>query len=65
MIVNDDQTLSPNLGLNSWVSFTSAVHQEAILTGQFLLLKDEANAVLTVALDAALEVTGLALFVRF
>src|SRR6266853_2759492 len=59
-IVTDDRTLSPNLGLNSWVAFTSAIHHEAILTGQFLLLEDEANAVMTVALDAGLEVTGLA-----
>ena len=59
-IVTDDRTLSPNLGLNSWVAFTSAIHHEAILTGQFLLLEDEANAVMTVALDAGLEVTGMA-----
>lgn len=59
-IVTDDRTLSPGLGLNSWVAFTSAIHHEAILTGQFLLLEDEVNAVLTMALDAGLEVTGLA-----
>src|SRR6266699_4892748 len=59
-IVTGDRTLSPNLGLNSWVAFTSAIHHEAILTGQFLLLEDEANAVMTVALDAGLEVTGMA-----
>jgi hypothetical protein len=59
-IVLDYQTLSPNLELNSWAAFTSAIHHEAILTGQFLLLEDEVNAVLTVVLDAGLEVTGLA-----
>src|SRR5204862_3869634 len=59
-IVRDDQTFSPSLGLNSWVAFTSAVHHEAILRGEFLLLEDEVNAVLTVALEAGLEVTGLA-----
>lgn len=59
-IVTDDRTLSPSLGLNSWVAFTSAIHHEAILRGQYLLLEDEVNAVLTVALDAGLEVTGLA-----
>src|SRR5229473_1390267 len=59
-IVTDDRTLSPGLGLNSWVAFTSAIHHEAILTGQLLLLDNEMNAVLTVALDAGLEVTGLA-----
>ena len=54
------QTLSPNLGLNSWVTFSSAVHQESILAGQFLLLEDEVNPVLTVALEAGLEVSALA-----
>ena len=59
-IVQDSQTLSPNVGLNSWVSFTSAVHQEALLTGQILLLEDEVDPVLTAVLDAGLNVTGLA-----
>jgi hypothetical protein len=59
-IVQDYQTLSPNLGLNSWVTFSSAIHQEAILAGQFLLLDDEVNAVLATALESGLEVTGLA-----
>lgn len=59
-IVLDYQTLSPNIGLNSWVAFTPAVHHEALLTGQLLLLDDEVNPVLTAALDAGLEVTGLA-----
>jgi len=59
-IVLDSQTLSPNLGLNSWAAFSSAVHHEAILTGQFLLLEDEVDDVLTAVLDAGLEVTGLA-----
>jgi hypothetical protein len=59
-VVTDDHALSPNLSLNSWVALTPAIHHEAILTGQFLLLDDEANAVLAVVLDAGLEVTGLA-----
>src|SRR6476469_7863953 len=59
-IVQDYQTLSPNLGLNSWVAFSSGVHHEAVITGQFLLLDDEVNPVLDVVLEAGLEVTGLA-----
>ncbi len=59
-IVQDYQTLSPNLGLNSWVAFSSGVHHEAVLTGQFLLLDDEVNPVLDVVLDAGMDVTGLA-----
>src|SRR5205823_4718293 len=59
-IVQDYQTLSPNLGLNSWAAFSPAIHEEAVLTGQFLLLDNEVNSVLSAALDAGLEVTGLA-----
>jgi hypothetical protein len=59
-IVQDFQKLSLNLELNSWVTFSSAVHHEAILAGQFLLLEDEVNPVLTNALDAGLEVSALA-----
>ena len=59
-IVYDYQTLSPNLGLNSWVAFKAAIHDEAILTGQLLLLDDEVNPVITAALEAGLDVTGLA-----
>jgi hypothetical protein len=55
----DYQTLSPNIGLNSWVAFISAVHHEALLTGQLLLLEDEVDPVMTAALDAGLNVTGL------
>src|SRR5215469_4212496 len=59
-VVLDYQSLSPNIGLNSWVAFTSAVHHEALLTGQFLLLEDEVDPVLTTVLNAGLQVTGLA-----
>src|SRR5215469_6953745 len=59
-VVLDYQTLSLNIGLNSWVAFTSAVHHEALLTGQFLLLEDEVDPVLTTVLNAGLQVTGLA-----
>jgi len=59
-IVWDYQTLSPNLGLNSWAAFKPGIHNEAILTGQLLLLDDEVDSVMSVALQAGLEVTGLA-----
>jgi hypothetical protein len=59
-VVLDYQTISPNFGLNSWVSVASAVHHEAFLTGQLLLLEDEVNPVMTAVLNAGLEVTGLA-----
>jgi hypothetical protein len=46
--------------LNSWVAFSSAIHNEAVLTGAFLLLPDEVDLVLSRVLDVGLEVTGLA-----
>jgi hypothetical protein len=59
-IVNDWQTLSPNLGLNSWVGFKPGIDDQAILTGELLLLDDEVDAVISAALEAKLYVTGLA-----
>jgi hypothetical protein len=59
-IVWDDQTLTPNLGLNSWVAFKAASNDQAILTAQLLLLDDEVDAVLARALESGLEATGLA-----
>jgi hypothetical protein len=59
-IVYDYQTLSPNLGLNSWAAFKSGIHEDAILTGQLLLLEDEVDSVISAALEARLDVTGLA-----
>jgi hypothetical protein len=59
-IVYDYQKLSPGLGLNSWVAFKPGTHNDAILTGQFLLLEDEVDSVVTAALAGGLNVTGLA-----
>jgi hypothetical protein len=46
--------------MNSWVAFMPTIHHESLLRGQLLLLEDEADSVLTTALNAGLEVTGLA-----
>jgi hypothetical protein len=59
-LVLDSQTLSPNVGLNSWADFMSAVHHEAVFTGQFLLLEDEVDSALSASLHAGLQVTSLA-----
>jgi hypothetical protein len=56
----DDETMSPNLGFNSWVTFTSATHEEATVAGEFLLLEDEVNPVLAALPGDRLQVTGLA-----
>src|SRR6266404_6609372 len=45
-IVWDYQTLSPNLGLNSWVAFKPGIHNQAMLTGLLLLLDDEVDSVM-------------------
>jgi hypothetical protein len=60
VVLGDHETLSPNLGLNSWVGFTAAVHREAVVSGQLLLLEEEVNSVLAVVLGGTLQVTGLA-----
>jgi hypothetical protein len=46
--------------LNSWAAFKRGIHDEAILTGQLLLLDDEVDSAISAALDARLDVTGLA-----
>lgn len=59
-VVLDYQTLPSTMGLNSWAAFSPAKYHGALMTGQFLLLEDEVDAVVTSALDANLRVTGLA-----
>ena len=52
IIVRDWESMSPNLGLNSWFAFSSAIHQEAIVIGEILLLPDELDPVLSRVLGA-------------
>jgi hypothetical protein len=59
LIIRDWQSMSPNLGFNSWFAFSSAIHKEAIVTGELLLLPDEVDPVISHVLDAGLEITGL------
>jgi hypothetical protein len=60
VLLTDDEVLSPNLGMNSWVGFASAIHEEALVAGQLLLLEEEVNTVLSTVLVGKLQVTGLA-----
>lgn len=55
----DGRPMHPFLGLTSWAAFTSGRHQEAIVMGDLVLFEDEVDAVMSVALDHALEVTAL------
>jgi len=59
-VVQDYQTLPFTLGLNTWAAFSPAKHHPALLTGEVLLLEDEVDPVISSALNANLEVTGLA-----
>jgi hypothetical protein len=59
VLPRDDETMSPNLSFNSWVGFASGAH-EAIVAGEFLLLEDEVNPVLSSLLGNRIQVTGLA-----
>lgn len=59
-IVQDYQILPVTFGLNSWASFSPAMHHGALMTGQLLLLEDEVDRVISTAVNANLQVTGLA-----
>jgi uncharacterized protein DUF1259 len=53
------QQLSPARSPASWVTFSPSVHNEAMMNGELVLLEHEVNPVMTAALNAGLEVTGL------
>jgi hypothetical protein len=59
-VVLDYQILPSTLGLNIWAAFSPAKHHTALLTGEILLLEDEVDSVISSAMNADLEVTGLA-----
>src|SRR5438105_916042 len=51
--------LLPGLGISGWAAVAAGIHHEGLLAGQFVLLEEEVNPVLTAVLDAGLEVTAL------
>ena len=53
------QRLSPAQAPQSWATFQPSTHREAMMNGELVLLDDEVNPVLSVALKSGLEVTGL------
>jgi len=55
----DGWTMPPFMGLTSWAAFTPARDGQTMLMGDTVLFEDEVNPVMTVALDAGLEVTAL------
>lgn len=53
------QRLSPAQAPRSWATFSPSMHREGMMNGELILLDDEVNPVITVALRSGLEVTGL------
>ena len=53
------QRLSPAQAPSSWATFSPSKRRQAMVNGELLLLDDEVNFVITVALKSGLEVTGL------
>ena len=51
--------MTPPLGLTSWAAFQPAGPRAAMVMGDLVLLEEQVNPVMTVALDNALEVTAL------
>jgi hypothetical protein len=53
------QRLSPAQAPRSWATFSPSMHQESMVNGEIIVLEDEVNRVMSAALGAGLEVTGL------
>jgi hypothetical protein len=47
------------MGLSTWAAFTNATHSEAMVMGDTVLLEDEVNLAMFVALESGLSVTAL------
>src|SRR5437763_13732882 len=47
------------MGLSTWAAFTKATHSEAMVMGDTVLLEDEVNLAMFVALESGLNVTAL------
>jgi rhodanese-related sulfurtransferase len=55
----DEWKMPPFMGLTSWAAFLAGKKAEAMVMGDFVLLEDEVNPVMSAALDNGLEVTAL------
>jgi hypothetical protein len=55
----DGTVIPPFMGLTSWASFMSGMKEEAMVMGDMVLLQDEVNSAMSVALDNGLAVTAL------
>jgi len=50
--------MTPPMGLTSWASF-KRIGRHTVVMGDMVLLEDQVNPVMSIALDNSLEVTGL------
>lgn len=55
----EGRAMHPFMGLTSWAAFTPHSKDELMVMGDLVLFEDEVNPVMSVALDAGLEVTAL------
>jgi hypothetical protein len=55
----DEWAMPPFMGLTSWAAFQPGKAESAMVMGDLVLLEDEVNPVLSVLLDAGLNVTAL------
>ena len=58
-ITVDGWKMPPFMGLTSWAAFTEGKDKPAMVMGDLVLLEDEVNPVMSVLLDAGVEVTAL------
>lgn len=58
-ITVDEWKMPAFMGLTTWAAFTGGKEKEAMVMGDFVLLQDEVNPVMSVILDSGLTVTAL------
>jgi hypothetical protein len=55
----DQWQMPPFMGLTSWAAFMSGMKGEAMVMGDFVLMQDEVNPIMSAAFDHGLTVTAL------
>jgi hypothetical protein len=58
-VIIDEWKMPAFMGLTSWAAFTEGKTAEAMVMGDFVLMQDEVNPVMSALLDAGLSVTAL------
>src|SRR5437667_9738495 len=55
----DKWEMPPFMGLTSWAAFVPGMKNDAMVMGDFVLMQDEVNPVMSAAFDNGLQVTAL------